>query len=133
MDNELWMRIVLEVLKEFASEDFQIRVWLKGEGPEVSSFEEAVCKFFDDNVIDLLLDVEWRQVGLTENQRNKLKIFRDALDKFNDSVEESPHPKDILFNPDWPKVRSLAKEAMDAFKGSYWKSSKFIEFRGRNT
>jgi hypothetical protein len=120
MNNDLWVRNILDIVQEFSSEEFQKRVWLEGKGPEVSSFIEAACGFFDDNNADELIDVQWRQVGLTEEQRNKLAHFRDALEVLNKRTPETPNDADILNDPEWPKIRQLAKDAFNAFVGSKW-------------
>jgi hypothetical protein len=42
MQYQDWIDAVVKVLEEFSSDEFQQRVWLRGEGPEISSYEEAV-------------------------------------------------------------------------------------------
>jgi hypothetical protein len=121
MDDAIWIKNILDLVWEFSSEDFQTRAWLKGTGPEESSFVEADCGFFDDNIADDLIDMKWRQVGLTLKQRDKLATFRDALKKFNQrtNAPERSH-RDILTDSEWPKIRQLAKEVLESFKGSKW-------------
>jgi hypothetical protein len=120
MDNDSWVKNVLDLLWEFSSEEFQRRVWLEGRGPEVYSFIEAHCQFFDDQLADKLIDMERRQVGLTELQRDKLMQFRDALKNFNLHTPDSSRDQDILSDPTWPKNRQTAKAALDEFAGSKW-------------
>ena len=121
MDKDLWVKNILDAVWVFSSEEFQQRSWIEGKGTEVSSFTEADCQFFDDNLADQLIDVEWHNIGITETQKNKLAAFRDALREFNQLTK--PFPKshtDILGNSRWPEIRTLAKEALDSFKGSKW-------------
>jgi hypothetical protein len=108
-----WIAVVIKVLEEFSSQEFQERVWLKGEGPEVSSYEEAVNRFFDDYAADQLIDVQWRQAGLTKDKQKKLAAFRDALGAFDKLVPKVPHPQEILANPEWDRVRAAARIALD--------------------
>lgn len=39
---------LVESLRVLAERDFQLRVWVRGIGPEESNFEEAMCQVFDD-------------------------------------------------------------------------------------
>ncbi len=114
IERQLWIKNITDTLEVFASEEFQTRVWIKGSGPEVSSFVEAVCQL-SDYQLDLLVDTEWRQIGLTKIQHDKLAAFRDAIDKFNDVVPEFPNDLDVLSHPDWPQIRQLAQSALDVF------------------
>jgi len=109
-----WIDVVVKVLTEFSSQEFQERVWLRGEGPEVSSYEEAVNRFFDDYAADKLIDVEWRRAGLGRDKREKLASFRDALDAFNKLLPNAPHPQEVLGKPEWRRVRAAARNALDA-------------------
>ena len=38
----------LETIKDISDKEYQKRVWIRGEGPEVDDFDEAVCDFFGD-------------------------------------------------------------------------------------
>jgi len=111
MENELWLKKTAEVLKEFSSREFQERVWLKGLGPEVSSYEEAICRLFDDLGFSRLIDVEWRQANLREDQVLALRSFRDKLLKFDEDISEIPKPSDVLDRPSWEDVRASAQQA----------------------
>jgi hypothetical protein len=108
-----WIGAVVNVLEEFSSREFQERVWLRGEGPEVSSYDEAVNRFFDDYAADELINVLWHQGGLDNDQRKKLAEFRDLLEVFNKLLPEVPHPREVLGNPEWPRVRAAARNALD--------------------
>jgi hypothetical protein len=114
MENKVWLSKVLEVLQEFSSREFQERIWLHGLGPEVSSYEEAMCRLFDDLGFSRLIDVEWRQSGLSESQMLTLKEFRENLLKFDKDIPEIPAPTDILNRPSWEDVREYATKAAEA-------------------
>lgn len=116
MEYQDWLNAIVAVLEELASQEFQERVWLRGEGPEVSSYEEAVNRFFDDYATNELIDVEWRQAGLTDDERKILATFRDTLDEFNELVPVLPHPREVLGNSKWPRVRRAAQDALNELK-----------------
>ena len=117
MEKAVLLSNILSVLQKFSSEEFQERVWVKGAGPEFSSYEEACNQFFDDYLANKLIDEEWLSVGLTKLQHDALAKFRDALEDFNAMTPEISDPVDILERPEWPHIRALAKEAVKAFKG----------------
>jgi len=110
-----WVDAIVKTLEEFSSEEFQERVWLRGDGPQVSSYEEAVNRFFDDYDADELINVQWRDAGLTHDERNKLVAFRETLEAFNKLLPKVPHPAEVLGNPGWPRVRAAARNALDGF------------------
>ncbi|MTK64546.1 MAG: hypothetical protein F8N15_08505 [Methanobacterium sp.] len=114
-NNDDWVSFIIGIVEEFASAEFQLRVWVDGRGPEVSSFEEAVCQFFDSNV-DSLLDEQWRQIGLSTDQHDSLKKFRDALRKFSDTTPPISKPRDIISHPMWPEIRALASNTLMSFR-----------------
>lgn len=111
MENDLWLKKTAEVLREFSSQEFQERVWLKGLGPEVSSYEEAMCRLFDDLGFSRLIDVEWRQAGLREDQVSALRSFREGLLKFDKDIPETPKPRDVLDRSSWKDIRASAQRA----------------------
>ncbi len=116
METDIWLSRIREVLEEFSSQEFQERVWLNGLGPEVSSYEEAMCKLFDDYGFARLIDIEWRQVGLSEPQMHKLREFRDKLLEFDKDIPEIPRPVDVLGRLAWADVRKYASEAAQALR-----------------
>ncbi|HEY8564297.1 MAG TPA: hypothetical protein VIL65_02270 [Beijerinckiaceae bacterium] len=81
---------MLGALEEFASEKLQERLW-RGLGPEMSSYEEAYEIFLGDWDGDSLIDLEWREAGLTEVQRNALRAFRTALNAFHSKLSPEPN------------------------------------------
>jgi hypothetical protein len=118
MENKLWISKILEVLDEFSSQEFQERVWLNGQGPEVSSYEEAMCRLFDDLGFSEIIDVEWRQVGLSESAVIIMRIFRDKLLEFDNDVPEIPRPQDVLDRASWQNIRDAAFEAARSLRAN---------------
>lgn len=116
MENLVWIRKIASVIREFSSKEYQDRVWVKGLGPEVSSYEEAMCKLFDDLGFSRLIDVEWRQVGLNESQIAELKKFREKLLNFDKDVPEIPRPKDIIERSSWNQICECASKALESLE-----------------
>ena len=116
MENVIWLQNMTCVIEEFSSAEFQDRVWLKGLGPEVSSYEEAMCRLFDDLGFSRLLDNEWRQVGLGETEISRLRSFRSTLLEFDRDVPQLPKPEDVLQRSGWTDVRQSAREALSVLR-----------------
>jgi hypothetical protein len=118
MKNTVWISYVLRVIEEFSSREFQERVWLNGFGPEVSSYEEAMCKLFDDYRFSELIDAEWKQVGLSEPQLTELRNFRDRILEFDKGIPEVPKPTDVLGRAAWADIRGYALKAAQVLRDS---------------
>lgn len=115
MTREQHLKAVLEVVSEFADREFQVRVWLKGAGPEVSSFDEAVCRFFDDyDAVGLISALETTH-DIRRDQVEALKKFSDELRIFAASVPDYSGADKILRDPQWESLRQLAENVLSRF------------------
>ena len=110
-DNKEFVMGLLGTIKDISDKEYQRRVWIRGEGPEVDNFDETVCFFFDD--VEEIME-KFRQYGLTKNQYQILKEFRD---KFEDFVDNRTHylPEDFIDTPWWQKIMNLAADVLKAF------------------
>ena len=77
---------ILRTIEIFSDREFQERIWRLGLGPEVSSYDEEMCGFFDD-------------------------VEGDALPQTR--PRSTP---EVLDHPDWPKVREIAKDTLRYFR-----------------
>lgn len=113
IDRKQILLSVLETIEGIASKDYQIRVWILGRGPEVDDFDEICCNFFGDG--DPLLD-NYKDFGITENQYEILKKFRDEFAAFSHGPALNYYfPHLFIDKPEWTKVTELAAEVLDAF------------------
>ena len=102
-----------DTIFEISSLEFQLRIWVQGKGPECSSFEEAICHFFDDG--DPILK-KYKDYGITKKQYKLLCKLRNLIEAFLDTVPEIVHEEtEILPNPEWHKIQKMAKEVLEAF------------------
>ena len=97
-------------MSHISDKDYQIRIWIGGEGPEVDDFDETVCHFFQegDGIIE-----KYKDFGLTENQVQLLKNFRNQFEAFS---HENDFPEEFIDTPEWARIRNLAKDVLKAFK-----------------
>ena len=97
---------IVECLRELGDAEYQQRVWIRGEGDEVSSFAEATCRLFDDTGLGDLL--EKRDTVISPEADAVLSRLSDSLDSFDEMTDEQ-----ILRSRRWPAVRRLALQAIE--------------------
>ncbi len=101
---------MLESIYSFSSREYQLRIWVKGEGPEVDSFDDAVNGF--ELVVRDILENR-HQFRLTRNQVVLLKRLYDQVDVFAD---DNDYPELFIDTPEWKEIMEMAKEVLDAFE-----------------
>lgn len=104
---------VLETIEGISNKDYQKKIWIRGEGPEVDDFDETVCNFFQDGngVIQ-----NYQDFGITKNQHQKLVKFRDKFNEFCRGPALSYYlPEKFIDTPEWEKIMRMAKEVLKAF------------------
>ena len=113
VDRKQILASVFETIQSFSSKEYQKRVWICGEGPEVEDFDEAVCNFFQDanGVIQ-----DYKKFGLNAQQYEILAQFRDLIDAFCKGTALSYHmPENFIDTPEWEKIMNSAKDVLKAF------------------
>jgi hypothetical protein len=109
---DVWIHNVIESLKEIASAEFQEKGWVKNEVHDYCTFVETMCGLFDDSNFDEFIDEKAADWGYTEEQIDKLDKLRDALNAFDAEHGCYEDPAIIVKDPDWLKIRELAKDAL---------------------
>ena len=102
----------LRNISGIGDKEYQKKVWIRGEGPEVDDFDETVCYFFDNG--DHILE-NYQDYKITESQYNILKNFRDEFESFNDGDHRPYLPEEFIDTPEWEKIMNMAKEVLKAF------------------
>lgn len=109
IDREQILASVLNTVEGISDKEYQRRVWIRGEGPEVDDLDETCCNFFGD--ADPLLE-NYKDFKITEAQYLLLKNFRD---KFRIFSNEHDFPEEFINTPEWDKIVEMAKEVLKAF------------------
>lgn len=101
--------LVLRVVAGIADVEYQKRVWIRGEGPEVDDFDETACHFLHegDGVLGKYKDFE-----ITETQYRQLKRLREEFKAFSD---QHCWPHEFIEAPDWAKIMHSANNVLKAF------------------
>ena len=101
----------LRNISHIASKEYQKRVWVRGEGPEIDDFDETVCHFFDDG--DPILK-KYKEYNISENQHKLLIQFRKKFEDFVDG--DRPYlPEEFIDTPEWELIMNFAKDVLKAF------------------
>ncbi len=107
---------VLGLIAAIADIEYQKRVWIRGEGPEVDDFDETACHFLHEGagVLEKYKDFE-----ITETQYQQLKKLRDEFKAFSDKHN---WPSEFIDTPEWNRIIFLAKDVLKAFNYSKTRS-----------
>jgi hypothetical protein len=114
MDRETWLRRILDATRDLANEGYQQRVWVRGEGPEVDSRTEAVCRLVDDYDLATFLDEAAKNAWVSKDQMAALQRLDVALARHASNGEDADDAARIQ-SPGWKKIRKLAKATLEAF------------------
>lgn len=116
------LKSLLDVVSTISDLKYQERVWIKGLGPECSSFEETMCNFFDDfNAEEILIN--YKEYNISDKQYQILLKFYNRLRKFSDKTPSLVHEENIIFDPKWTEIRKLAKDVLKVFD---YKKTKYL-------
>jgi hypothetical protein len=103
----------LRTVQGISDKEYQKRVWINGEGPEIDDFDETVCNFFQD--CDGIIK-NHKDFGITNKQHDLLIDFRKEFDCFCNGPGLKYYLPELFIDiPEWEKIRQLASEILLAF------------------
>ena len=114
MDRETWLRRILEAIRDLADEQYQERVWVRGNGPEVDSSTEAVCRLVEDYDLATFLDEAAKNAWVSKDQIAALQRLDVALARHASNGGDAEDATRIQ-SPGWQQIRKLAKKTIEAF------------------
>jgi hypothetical protein len=114
MDRETWLRRIIEATRDLADEGYQERVWVRGEGPEVDSSTEAVCRLVDDYDLAGFVAEAAKNAWVSKEQIAALRRLDAALARYATSGEDADDATRIE-SPGWRNIRKLALTTLEAF------------------
>ena len=103
MDIATWKECVLSTIVQIGDREFQERVWLRGDGPEVSSWEEIICTLYGDCQFKEFIE-ECLALGVHLNLVNELRVFGIKLDSYLQRTPETMPASDVLQDPEWATI-----------------------------
>ena len=114
MDRETWLRRILEAIRDLADEEYQERVWVRGNGPEVDSSTEAVCRLVEDYDLATFLDEAAKNAWVSKDQIAALQRLDVALARHASNGGDAEDATRIQ-SPGWQQIRNLAKKTIEDF------------------
>ncbi len=99
-------------LEELSDRDFQERVWLGNSPGEMSTFEESICRTFDDTGFGAVLDSERKRAELSP-------VVRELGMKLDRLIKKVPYglsTLEVINHPAMNEVRETAKEMLVVLK-----------------
>lgn len=108
MNSSIWIKNIYSIIKEISDKEFQERVWIKGLGPEVSSYTETMSRLYDDFKFDFFLE---SNLGFSVLLRNQLKDLNTKLNNYVDKDSD----KEILEDQNWLEITECAKKIVSMF------------------
>lgn len=127
MKNLSLLQKISKSIQDFASPEYQKRVWRDGIGEEVDSYEEAFCYLFDDLSLDLFLDKQVSETCLRKETVISLTKLRDALNGYDDTSVKDNHgfvnPTDLLLDENWKTVQNIALQCSNLIQDDLSRST----------
>jgi hypothetical protein len=99
----------VDIFTRISSKEFQRRIWINGEGPEVDSYDDTVNEYFGE--CDSILE-NYKEFGISDRQYQLLEKFTNLFRHFAD---ENYWPTEFIDSQEWESITDLAKEILKAF------------------
>jgi hypothetical protein len=107
MDRETWIQRIASSLWTLGDANFQERSWVRAEGDEVSSFDEALCALSDFDLEGFAARcAHWE---FPEDLSSKLLDYWSDLKDYAHRLGPYPSPEVVLGDSRWRELRDRAK------------------------
>jgi len=107
----LIMESLVDGLEEFADKDLQERLWLHGDRNEMSTFEEACSRVFDDSGLTRAVESGYLKENYSESLCKKIRDFDQLLNV----LPVNAKPEEVIHHPKMKDVRQMAGEILELF------------------
>ena len=104
-------------INELSDLSLQKKLWLNENNDTglISSYDEVMCRLFDDNGVDDFIDVTASKIGMPDELISKLKKLRSMLNTY----QQKETDKEIINDKEWKLIADQAKIIL-----SEWAKSK---------
>jgi hypothetical protein len=92
----------------FADSEYQLRIWVRGEGPDASSYLEEMEALFDDYRVRDFLKTGIVSFGCSIDMQEALAKFVDTIDNFDKTLQPNLSDNAIVALPQWKLVVTSA-------------------------
>lgn len=105
----------LDNIQCLASKSFQERVWLRGEGPEVSDYNEAILMYYSSIPKIETEALDRLRTAFNNEEIDVIMKFHRVLNVFIQKNGWELTHKELMENQEWINVREEAKKVCDHF------------------
>jgi hypothetical protein len=116
IEKSLWIRNIFDPISEIADSQYQYRAWILNEVHDYCSFEDTICKLYDDARFDSFVTKGVIDMEFPPELISKLKKFEDMLDQYVDDNSTWDEEAKVINDPEWHKVSQVAKELVSDFQ-----------------
>jgi hypothetical protein len=108
----------LKSIFEFAHQEFQHRLWVQADYPDIiGNYTEAICTYFDDLNLDEGYKDFIKDGIIDQVDYSIIAEFHNELEKYTDKPDKKNlSDKHVLLDPEWRILTSIAKSTWDKLK-----------------
>jgi hypothetical protein len=115
MDRDTWLRRILDATRDLADVDYQERVWVRGEGPEVDSSTETLIRLLDDYDLPSFIAEAADKAWISNAQLTALRKLEATLARYA-AGDQSGDEAVRIARPKWQRVRAAAEATLETFR-----------------
>lgn len=108
-DRKYILNRLLSKIYDISDVVYQIRTWIRGEGPEADDFDETVNLFFD--YIEIISE-NYKAYGISDSQYQLLLTFTRAFEAFSN---KNNCPPLFINSAEWKQIIQMAKALLKSF------------------
>ena len=106
-------RFIEGAIDPMADREYQIRIWVKGDGPECDSFDETINEFY--YFFDIL-DSNYKEYGLIDEEFKLIRELEEKVDAFCEVTPVIGIDSEIVNDPRWVLITEFAKKIYEKLK-----------------
>ena len=103
------LKFLLKKVADISDKEYQKRVWIQGQGPEVDDFDETTCHILHEGEAVLK---NYREFQVTEL---KYRLLKKLILIFRIFSDNNDFPEEFIDTPEWTEITEMAKEVLQAF------------------
>ena len=104
-ENSFISRFLRDAIKPIADRQYQIRVWVKGEGSECDSFDETINDFY---YYVEIINENYKKWGLKKKEFQLMHQLEEKIDSFCNEIPITNQGSEIIKDPRWVLITECA-------------------------
>jgi hypothetical protein len=116
IEKSLWIKNIYMPISEIADANYQHRAWILGEVHDYCSFQDTICRLYEDACFEDFLDNQIVNWNFPPDLVAKLRKFKKNLDHYVDENSTWIEEIKVINDPEWHKISLAAKELVEDFQ-----------------